>query len=62
MKLETRVIRNRGRVGKPWLLVQGHYRAGAELGDRSPERRWQTVVQIGEFNSQTEAEAAMVTI
>jgi hypothetical protein len=56
--METRVIKNRARIGKPWLVVQGRYVQGdfAAMKEKGP--RWKTEFQVSEHNTKAEAEAA----
>jgi hypothetical protein len=56
MERAIRVIRNRSRVGKPWLLVLGRY----ETIDRvnGGRRRWRTELQISEHRTESQAREA----
>lgn len=56
--METRVMKNKSRIGKPWLLVAGEYVSVCRLRDSSPERRWKTLTQLGEFETKEAAIAA----
>lgn len=56
---EIRIMKNRARIGKPWLLVQGQMVQGhwAALKEKGP--RWKTDIQLGEYATREAAEAAL---
>lgn len=60
--METRVIKNRARIGKPWLLVQGRRVQGdiAAMKEKGP--RWKTEIQLGEYATREAALAALAEL
>ena len=50
-----RIIRNKARIGKRWLVVEGDYRG--HLRDGGP--KWHTDVQLSEHDTEAEAERAI---
>ena len=58
--MPKRVIKNGGRVGKPWLIVEGHWEKSS--GFIRPGDRWVTTFQISEHNTKPEAAAAFADL
>lgn len=48
---QTRVVRNTARVGKPWLVVQGHYKTTL----LENKKRWITKFQVSEHDTKQQA-------
>lgn len=49
-----RVMKNGCRIGRRWVLVEGHFKTG--ITDKT---RWKTTFQIGDFHTKEAAEAAL---
>jgi len=59
---ELRIIRNKGRIGKPWQIVRGSYSIGPlQYAKHGPAGRktWTTELFISEFNDKQSAESAL---
>lgn len=54
-----RVVPNRGRVGRRWLVVRGYYAAVPRMRDDAPTRRWYTDSRVSEHDTRAQAEADM---
>jgi len=57
---EVRVVKNKSRIGKPWLVVRGRIVQGALAYAKGEPGRWKTEQQLGEYQTRSAAEAALL--